>query len=576
MLNYIYFVGIIILYSEYLFEFGLYQGLDYFFELYSEIFYYNYVSVYNYNFNFFTWVDEYDILVESLIIGFILFYCFICSFTKNISKIYIFFMLCCNIICIILGFYLYVKYNSYYFEKFYLFDYTKIFFGLSWLNSYYTLFSKFIIIFLTILLFNLIYYQLNKFILKAYFVEFLLIISFSLLFMVLLSSSYDFFFLYLTIEGLSLTLYVLSSLIHTGIISLESAIKYFSLGALASGTLLLGIVILFGIIGSLDFLEIKNFLGSYYLLFYFFEIKISLLLIFFSFFFKISAFPCHVWLIDVYEGIWSPLTAFFAIVVKSSLVLFFFRLLFDTCLNVLICFQPIFLFVSLGSIFWGSIGALKQVRIKRFIAYTSVSQIGFIFLGVSTTSFFGLISSLMYLGLYIIMSLNFFSIFLNTKHYVFENNAIYLSDFYGWATKKLGTTRYQELSARYLMFVFLSMAGLPPFGGFFCKLFIYFSIIESRLEFILVFIFLISLISAFYYLNFIRYIFFEKFLDYPNLYYIYLSYKNDKFNFFYKNFLHYYLQFSSIILIFFVFFISVYFNFFIKLGLSCMWIFIYY
>jgi NADH-quinone oxidoreductase subunit N len=95
-----------------------------------------------------------------------------------------------------------------------------------------------------------------------YFIEFPLVMGFSVLFMFLLSSSYDFFGAYLTIEGLSLTLYILASLLHQGGLSIESAIKYFSLGAIASGVFLLGIVVLFGLIGSLDFLEIQNYLAS--------------------------------------------------------------------------------------------------------------------------------------------------------------------------------------------------------------------------------------------------------------------------------------------------------------------------
>ena len=127
-----------------------------------------------------------------------------------------------------------------------------------------------------------------------YFIEFPLIIGLCTLFMLLLLSSYDFFNVYLSIEGLSLTLYILSAMLHRGFISVESAIKYFSLGAIASGSLLLGMVIIFGIVGSLDFLEIQIFLGSEKLLNHIFEVKISLTLILFSFFFKISAFPCHV------------------------------------------------------------------------------------------------------------------------------------------------------------------------------------------------------------------------------------------------------------------------------------------
>jgi NADH-quinone oxidoreductase subunit N len=171
---------------------------------------------------------------------------------------------------------------------------TNLILGFSWLNSYYILFSKLLILILTITVLFISNYKIQQFCRLNYFIEFPLVIGFSVLFMFLLSSSYDFFGTYLTIEGLSLTLYVLATLLHQGIISIESAIKYFSLGAIASGSLLLGIVILFGLVGSLDFLEIQNFLGNNNVLMYFFEVKISLILIFFSFFFKNSAFPCQI------------------------------------------------------------------------------------------------------------------------------------------------------------------------------------------------------------------------------------------------------------------------------------------
>ena len=125
-------------------------------------------------------------------------------------------------------------------------------------------------------------------------VEFPLIISFSLLFMFLLSSSYDLFGVYLSIEGLSLTLYVLSAIMYQSILSIESTIKYFSLGAISSGILLLGISIIFGLIGSLDFLEIQIFLGSEQIVSHFLEIKIGFLFILIGFLFKIAAFPFHV------------------------------------------------------------------------------------------------------------------------------------------------------------------------------------------------------------------------------------------------------------------------------------------
>jgi NADH-quinone oxidoreductase subunit N len=123
------------------------------------------------------------------------------------------------------------------------------------------------------------------------------------LFLFLLTSSYDFFGIYLAMEGLSLTLYVLAGMTHQSIVSIESAIKYFSLGAISSGIFLLGISLLFGVIGALDFLEIQIYLNNIHLLENLLEIKISFLLILFGFLFKLSAFPCHIWVADVYEGI---------------------------------------------------------------------------------------------------------------------------------------------------------------------------------------------------------------------------------------------------------------------------------
>jgi NADH-quinone oxidoreductase subunit N len=112
--------------------------------------------------------------------------------------------------------------------------------------------------------------------------------------MFLLLSSYDFISTYLTLEGLSLTLYALAILLNQGIISIESAIKYFALGAISSGNLILGISILFGFVGSTDFLEVQVFLAGPHSIYYNSEISVSLLLILFAFFFKISAFPCHI------------------------------------------------------------------------------------------------------------------------------------------------------------------------------------------------------------------------------------------------------------------------------------------
>lgn len=169
--------------------------------------------------------------------------------------------------------------------------------------------------------------------------------------------------------------------------------------------------------------------------------------------------------------------------------------------------------VSLGSIIIGSFGALKQVRIKRFLAYTSISQVGFIFLGITSGTVLGLYASIVYITLYLTMNLIFFGIFLNIEHNIFRKNIVYLSDLYS-------LNSYSNESGKFLSLTILSMAGLPPMGGFFGKLFLYFAIIEVHFDFILIISLLMSLISTYYYLNFVRYIFFEKHLKIKFYYYV--------------------------------------------------------
>jgi NADH-quinone oxidoreductase subunit N len=198
----------------------------------------------------------------------------------------------------------------------------------------------------------------------------------------------------------------------------------------------------------------------------------------------------------------------------------------------------------------GSFGALKQVRIKRFLAYTSISQVGFILLGVSSGNLLGLSASLMYIALYLVTNILFFAVFLNIEHVVLKKNIIYLSDLYGLSC-------YTKEAGKHLALAILSMAGLPPLGGFMGKLFLYFSIIQAHLDFILLISLLISLISTFYYLNFLRYLFFEKHLELKLYYYV----KTSNLNFL--------LRFCSFFLITFIIFLPLYIDFFFKLSFSC-------
>lgn len=130
---------------------------------------------------------------------------------------------------------------------------------------------------------------------------------------------------------------------------------------------------------------------------------------------------------------------------------------------------------ALGSIFVGTFGALKQVRIKRFIAFTSINQVGFIMLGISCCNLAGLIASLVYIILYSIMGVSFFAILLNLEHVANKRSMIYISDFYGMSL-------HNKETSKHLVITILSMGGLPPLGGFVGKFFIYLAAIEARLD----------------------------------------------------------------------------------------------
>lgn len=167
--------------------------------------------------------------------------------------------------------------------------------------------------------------------------------------------------------------------------------------------------------------------------------------------------------------------------------------------SFLILWQPVFLFVALGSIVVGALGALDQVRLKRFIAFASINQVGFFFLGIACGTVTGVVASIGFILLYALMSIGVFAVLLNTKHVVTQSPLVYLSDISHlgvqnpWVSKSLGI-------------IILSMAGIPPLGGFFGKLFLYYALMGSFLDTVAFLTLLINIISSYYYVNIIRYL----------------------------------------------------------------------
>jgi len=213
----------------------------------------------------------------------------------------------------------------------------------------------------------------------------------------------------------------------------------------------------------------------------------------------------------------------------------------------------LFGFVSLLSIFWGILGALQQERIKRFIAYSSVSHLGFIFLGFSLGTFNGIEASVFYFFSYLFLSLVFFFIILHVtivKNGV-EKELIYFSDF-------LTLVKTQKFYSFLLVLIFFSLAGIPPFYGFFSKLFIFYSFMTEGLYLLCFFVILLSAFGVFLYIRVVRLLFFDVRMVEEDLFLL----TDNFFSFFFQNILIFFNIFFVLFLPFFLKFVSI-FSFFL-------------
>ncbi len=263
-------------------------------------------------------------------------------------------------------------------------------------------------------------------------------------------------------EGISLISYVLIVLSNVNYNAVISSLKYFCVGSIASGCLLFGIVLLYILFGSVNFLSI--FWKIFFLSttnFFSFTLYFSVLLICFGFIVKLGAFPGHFWVADVYNGCSASLLFFFLLVVKLVLVIVFARILFFLFFNLFFIWYFLLLFSGFGSIIFGALGALAQKKLKRFLAFTSVNQIGYVLLGFSAGTFNALYISFIYLFFYIVAMLIFFFIYLNT-FLSSGRRLVSLFDFNG-----LNNSSF--FFAVVLTISLLSMAGIPPLAGFISK-----------------------------------------------------------------------------------------------------------
>jgi len=331
---------------------------------------------------------------------------------------------------------------------------------------------------------------------KIFKIEYPILILSSVLGMMVMISSNDLIVFYMGLELQSLALYVLATFNRDQLKSSEAGLKYFVLSALSSGLLLYGCSLIYGFTGSTNFNIIAGQLNSNE-----YALTFGIVFILVGLAFKISAVPFHMWAPDVYEGSPTSVTLFFTMVPKIAALTVFIRFLYVPFLNLIDQWQMILIFLSIASMLFGAIAAIGQTNLKRLIAYSSISHVGYALAGLATGSNQGIQSSVIYITIYILMNLGFFSCLLMMK----RNN-----EYYENIDDLSGLSKNHPLLSLSMLVILFSLAGIPPLAGFFAKFYIFKSVLEQSMYFLAIVGLLSTVIAAFYYLRIIKIMYFDK------------------------------------------------------------------
>ena len=326
-------------------------------------------------------------------------------------------------------------------------------------------------------------------------IEYPILILSSILGMMIMISSNDLMVFYMGLELQSLALYVLASFNRDNLLSTESGLKYFVLSALSSGLLLYGCSLTYGFSESTNFdliLINSNELN--------YGTTFGIVFILVGLAFKISAVPFHMWAPDVYQGSPTSVTLFFAILPKIAALSVFIKFLYTPFANMNDQWQTIIVFISVASMIFGAVAAIGQKNLKRLIAYSSISHMGYALAGLSTVSNEGIQSSISYISIYLVMNLGFFScLFMLKKNDTYYENIDDLS----------GLSKKHPVLSFSLLVVLFSLAGIPPLAGFFAKFYVFMAVIEQSMYFLAIIGLLATVVAAFYYLRIIKIIYFD-------------------------------------------------------------------
>ncbi len=321
--------------------------------------------------------------------------------------------------------------------------------------------------------------------------EYYALILFCTVGMILLASSTDMIMIFLGIEIVSICLYVLAGIRRDILRSNEAALKYFLLGAFATGFLLYGMTMVYGSTGSTNLFKIAEVVQnpsaqSNPLL------LMGLVLLIIGFGFKVASVPFHMWAPDVYQGAPTPITAFMAVGPKAAAFAAFFRVFAETFPEMAPSWEIILSTIAVLSMFFGNLGAIMQTNIKRMLAFSSISHAGYILMAVIAKNSLGASSLLFYMLAYAFTTFGIFGIIILLGRKGEEN--LEIENYSGLAYK-------HPILALSMTVFLLSLGGLPPFAGFIAKFYIFSAAIQEGLVTLVIIAVLNSAISFYYYLK---------------------------------------------------------------------------
>ena len=327
--------------------------------------------------------------------------------------------------------------------------------------------------------------------------EFPVLILFAATGMLMMISANDLIALYVGLELQSLSLYVIAAFKRDSARSAEAGLKYFVLGALSSGMLLYGASLVYGFTGSTSFAAIATAVqpsgANLGLIF-------GLVFLLAGFAFKISAVPFHMWTPDVYEGAPTPVTAFFAAAPKLAAMALTVRVLITAFPAVTIEWRQIVVFLAIASMALGAFAAIGQTNIKRLMAYSSIGHMGYALVGLAAGSPEGVAGVIVYLAIYLPMTLGTFACILAMRR-----DGRMVEDIEALS----GLSRTNPAMAFLLAMLLFSLAGIPPLAGFFAKFYVFLAAIQADLYALAVIGALLSVVAAYYYLRIVKIMYFD-------------------------------------------------------------------